>query len=639
VRNPRFWLVMLAVGAVLAFVIHDTTRTSPGPMAAVHAGITNCADCHGGWFGTMTQACLSCHEPISEQVDSASGLHGVLGRERAEACGSCHTDHHGANFQLVNERSFALADVPAVAQFDHAQIGFRMDGKHLEQECSKCHENADLAVLPEGATRFIGLSQDCTQCHKDSHEGRMQVACANCHGQLAFDQFEALEHPDLALVGGHAQVGCRDCHAKDGLHSLESVGERRRPLVRDCADCHTSPHRDGFVTGSCADCHQEDHTSFRDERLELTPEQHALSGFVLAKPHEELACEKCHAGEKFAARYPGRAQDRCNDCHTDPHRGQFRQTCVECHANTHFEPHNYTVARHEESSLPLTGRHVETQCNDCHTVPAEGQARRFRDTPNTCANCHGDAHRGHFDPDNACAKCHGTQSFRATIENSFDHGARTGFAIVGAHAQDGCESCHPRSELPDEHGRTFGRVDERFGKFTGCVTCHQKPHGRDFVGQPGCADCHSQTSFRAFPEKFDHGRWTGFSLDAAHAEQSCAACHAPLRKPDATGRTWKRAKGSRCADCHVDPHAAQFAVKGVTDCARCHDTKSFQESRFHHDRDSRFRLGKQHESLACDACHKKVRWNDRAIVRYRPLGRRCGDCHQSQKNLFRREKR
>jgi len=639
VKNPRAWLVGFAVAAVLAVVIADLSRTSPGPLTTVHGEVAACADCHGGWFGTMTRACLECHEPIGEQIDAAAGLHGVLGRERVEQCGSCHGEHHGEAFQLVNRRSFALAGVEDPLAFDHATIGFPMDGKHLDQECSRCHENADLAVLPKGQTRFVGLDRNCAGCHKDSHEGRMQVACANCHGQQAFDRFEAIEHPDLSIAGGHAKVGCRDCHAKDSLHSLESVGERRAALLRDCADCHQSPHRDGFVQGSCAECHDTDHKSFKDERLALTLEQHALSGFALAKPHEELACEKCHAGVAFAARYPGRKARRCDQCHTDPHRGQFESACIDCHATTHFAPHEYTVARHADTSLALTGRHVETKCNECHTVPAEGQPRRFRDTPNTCANCHADAHRGFFEPDGACAKCHGTASFRALVEGGFDHGVRAGFVVRGAHAQDGCESCHPRGPIPDESGRTFGRVEVQFGEFKGCVTCHQDPHGDGLLAQSGCTDCHSQTSFRAFPDGFDHGRWTGFALDGAHSKSKCSACHAPLRQPDPKGRTAKRARGDRCVDCHSDPHASQFVQKGATDCAKCHKTVSFSELRFFHDRDSRFRLGKQHQSLACDACHKPVRWKDRDIVRYRPLGRRCGSCHMAQKNLFHREKR
>ena len=92
-------------------------------------------------------------------------------------------------------------------------------------------------------------------------------------------------------------------------------------------------------------------------------------------------------------------------------------------------------------------------------------------------------------------------------------------------------------------------------------------------------------------------------------------------------------------DCHADPHAAQFARDGSTDCARCHTSESFASLRFFHDRDSRFRLGKQHESLECGACHKPVRFKDREVVRYRPLGRKCGSCHMAQKNIFHREKR
>jgi len=280
----------------------------------------------------------------------------------------------------------------------------------------------------------------------------------------------------------------------------------------------------------------------------------------------------------------------------------------------------------------------------------------FRGTPSRCERCHEDAHRGYFDrfaetlgrhASGTCAACHSTEAFSAIPDGVFDHGRWTGFPVRGAHAQSRCESCHPRSKEADRFGRSFGWVAAQFGTYTGCVTCHVDPHRGAFDtpdlpgevnGQTGCLRCHVETSFRLVSAAFDHARWTGFAVEGAHLEVGCAACHAPLAKPDAHGRTWGQAPGRRCADCHADPHAGQFRVKGRTDCARCHRSTGFADLRFDHDRDSRFRLGESHQGLACGACHQPVPEGPTKVVRYRPMARKCVDCHGAPTNPFRDRK-
>jgi hypothetical protein len=525
-------------------------------------------------------------------------------------------------------------------------------------------------VLEKGQRSFLCQSQDCASCHQDPHEGRYSaVSCAQCHGQVAFDELASEGHESqLALVGGHGDVACRTCHAADGPHSLEAVGAGRAPPARACAACHESPHAQEFVAASarlavrppeasCIVCHEGKHVSFREEAT-VTAAQHAASGFPIAEPHHEVECKECHGGAgDFRRRYPGRGPDECASCHDDPHGGQFRESplaptdCLLCHDRLRFEPHGYTVERHASTALPLNGSHLDAQCNACHLDPPARRPRVFRGTPAQCALCHADAHRGFFDrsPRGAsCDLCHYTTEFSHVAGDGFDHGRDTGFAIAGAHAEAACESCHPRSAEPDELGRTLGRVAEHFGKFEDCATCHKDPHGGSFDtldlpkkvdGKTGCARCHVETSFRTFPKAFDHGRWTGFALNGAHAKAECSTCHAPLREPDEAGRTWARAKGKRCAECHDDPHAGQFKKKDVTDCSRCHRSAvSFADLTFRHDLDSRFRLGENHEKLACGACHKTFRVGEAEVVRYRPLGAECADCHGSQMEPLKRRK-
>ncbi len=698
-RSARLWITVVSLAAVSLFALVDARRASPGPISSVHAridklqGRSGCSECHGGWFSTMTDSCQACHAPIREQMQGRHGLHGRLEPAVAQRCADCHSEHHGDGFAIVNDQSFRGAGAGSTKAFDHALVGFQMEGRHLEIGCADCHEHAADRVLLEKTTRYLGLAQDCASCHEDPHEGRMQVACAACHGQTKWDELHSLGHEKfLPLVGGHGDVSCRKCHAEDVPHSLESMGMRgARPAARDCAACHASPHSQPFSTGaaqlagmplgaSCVTCHAAEHTSFREQGLVISAEQHARSGFPLDVPHDKAACADCHAPAvaNFAERYPGRPKDACSVCHADPHGAQFAQgpfagqECTTCHDRERFEPHAFTLEKHALASLPLTGKHVETDCNACHRLPAPHSdgtkaPRTFHGTPSGCDACHRDAHGGFFEdvlasapaaatksaakpaPEHGqCALCHTTVAFAEIPPPGFDHARFTGFPVLGAHAQSECSSCHVPTPVPDESGRKFGRVEQHFGEFRGCVTCHADVHRGLFDGaklpaevdgRTDCARCHDETSFRSFSRAFDHGQWTGFDLVGAH-QAACSACHEPLRKPDAAGRTWQKALGAACADCHVDPHAGQFDGVGATKCAKCHTDTQPSFLSFNHDRDSRFPLREQHDGLDCSACHKASTSTDGLeVVRYRPLGRECVDCHGVQESVLMHRKR
>lgn len=676
-RSPRAWIAITSAAIVLYLGVGYVSRTSPGPLATVHerekklTGIGSCSNCHGGWLGSITNSCVECHANIGKQLEERGGLHGTLKPELARECARCHSDHRGLGFAMVNKLSFAEAGVPDRSKFDHRKIGYDMRGKHLEETCDKCHKNADAAVLPEGGKRFLGLTQDCAACHEDVHKGTMGQRCATCHGQEAWDRLHSEGHEKhLALVGGHGDVACRTCHAEgDPIHSLEAIGAGRELFARDCQHCHESPHRGEFTDGvallvskapgeGCIACHVAEHVAFKDESHKRMPAaRHACSGFPLTAPHDNVACEKCHAApegqeDTFAARYPGRAEGDCKACHEDVHRGQFAEGpfaaegCVGCHDRQHWEPPAFDVRKHERAKLPLTGRHATIECNECHERPEETKPRVFRGTPAICDACHEDAHQGYFgrfakelskDPAGTCARCHMTTAFKDVPAEGFDHKRWTAFPLEGAHAQSSCESCHRRSEKPDPKGRTFGWIEKRYGKVKGCVTCHADPHRGEFDreglpsrvdGREGCVRCHVETSFRTFPKGFDHGAWTGFVLDGKHAATGCSSCHAPLRKADRFGRTWGRAKSSACADCHADPHVGQFLIDGSIDCRRCHrSAEGFKDLAFRHNFDSRFALGRAHANVACDKCHKPERIGDAVVIRYRPVPRECADCH------------
>jgi len=686
--NPGIWIGILSTLGVIALAVRDIDTAAPGDLSAVHGrmdeliGSENCNQCHGGWGESMADACLQCHEVIGRQIHNEAGLHGAIGLLSEPVCGLCHGEHHGSSASLVNPQSFAMSGAGSVEDFDHELVGFRMVGNHLDLSCTECHENADVAVLVEGTQRFGGLDQSCTSCHEDAHEGRMVIDCATCHGQVAFDQLEAYGHEEyLPLEGGHAALACSECHANSGDHSLRSIGRATFDEdERTCLQCHDQPHRNQFlrdvasfieepVSESCSVCHLPEHMGFFASRAAVTEDLHELTGFDLDAPHNEAACRDCHgiSGTDFGLAHPQRKANDCAVCHEDPHDDQFdgqfgqKQECVDCHTPEGFEPHVFTLEMHAESELPISESHLELECNECHQDPVEGEARAFASMESACETCHEDGHQEFFteylegideerfdsrtELANAagCEVCHDATLFSDVAEERFDHSSSAGLAITGAHAQTDCESCHPRSGEPDYTGRTLGWVSEHFGTFEGCVTCHEDPHegqfdGGDFPlevdGQTDCARCHDASSFRALTDNFVHGDWTLYPLDGRHAELNCSACHEPLARPDEVGRTWGRAAGTTCNDCHADPHAGQFVVDDSISCERCHESASeFSRLVFEHDRDSTFELGEAHRGLDCGVCHPVVPIEPGLeLVRYRPLDSECVDCHGVQRD-------
>ena len=724
----RWTLTLLSAAVVVMAISWDAQDTGPGPITSVHAQVDEldggraCAVCHGtgpahlfGAAGTpeLAQACLDCHAPIQAQLDQAAGLHGQLEPAQQQLCGSCHVEHLGHDVPLTGERSFRLAGHVGPDGFDHSTVDFHLDGRHDALACVDCHLNADLAVLPEGESRYLDRTQRCIDCHEDPHEGAMKRGCEECHGQEHdFDDLSAFPHdPRFPLHFSHGGLSCADCHETGSDRSVEALSDADyaqdpiRAAWRSCASCHDSPHRDAFLAGlpglpapapgrdGCALCHSEEHRGWTGEEPHFESSWHGASGFALDAPHDGLDCAACHprdAGQGFAEAYPGRAADSCAACHQDMHQGQFDHPlyadrgCLSCHARDRFAPHGFDLDAHAATRFPLEQSHQQVDCEACHDQLLGGRGdpaalaqhadpcRVFRGTERACEACHADAHAGAFAareaelgpfPGGNCARCHDAGQFAQTID-PFDHFRWTGFALEGGHQTESCEDCHARSSLADELGRRFGRVAVLHpGDPAHCEGCHEDVHGGSFhadhlpssvAGRVGCDRCHTVELFGTLHQAFDHGAWTGYALDGAHAQAECASCHGEATELRRFGRVEDHYPGdaARCATCHSDPHDGLFQrpglrtrIQGRVGCARCHETLSFQaaalEGGFDHAQSTRFALSGAHAEASCSACHTELPRKDAQGRSFaRAAGRDCQSCHADpHQGQFQREGR
>jgi len=382
-----------------------------------------------------------------------------------------------------------------------------------------------------------GYEAECSTCHVRFSRNSQRTLCLDCHQEIA---------ADLAAGSGfHAQS--------------PDVGER------ECATCHTDHEgRDADVLGLVE-------ASF----------DHDLTRFALRDSHLEAACDGCHEDDQsFHA-----AATECVACHLedDRHLGNLGEDCAGCHRETTWADASYD---HELSSgYALTGAHDSLTCVSCHV------GEQYEETPTTCVGCHleDDSHMG--DNGTACADCHTTQSWAAT---TFDHFARTQFALVDSHAGLVCEDCHAGNKLEVE------TPDQ-------CVGCHLEDDAHDGVNGTECDTCHRETEW--LDVRFDHAVDTGFALNGAHATLDCAACHL---EPVA-----EALPGTTCIGCHEDddPHALQLG----DDCAACHAELTWVDDvRFDHDL-TPFPLLGTHGEVSCDDCHETHAFLDAPD--------QCVDCH------------
>lgn len=184
--------------------------------------------------------CIECHKMAID----AAGSEYMQFTFPDTTCSGCHPDIHkgeAARWLENNTCSFChTVDSWKKASFDHNLSRFKLEGKHRNVQCGKCHRNQNKTVLKP-------LSAVCSECHKDIHYGQFtenvggipRIHCEKCHSESAWKpvSFDHNKSSRFLLTGSHANIPCGKCHKTEST----PAGERfikYKPLGTACAECH-----------------------------------------------------------------------------------------------------------------------------------------------------------------------------------------------------------------------------------------------------------------------------------------------------------------------------------------------------------------------------------------------------------------
>ncbi|HKI77638.1 MAG TPA: hypothetical protein VKA26_03770 [Ignavibacteriaceae bacterium] len=488
------------------------------------------------------------------------------GDELKRDCADCHSS---TNWKIISSE----------IKFDHSTTGFELSGQHRIVNCINCHESLV----------FSKAKNDCNSCHKDIHQNSVSPTCSNCHSTknwLITNIKELHQMSRFPLVGVHEFQDCAQCHKKFSSLNFEVQGI-------ECVDCHRSNYmaaknpdhmQAGFPT-NCQQCHLINQTTWGFSNF-------VHEFFPLVGGHKINNCFSCHQQGTFN----GLSKD-CYSCHrqnyettTDPNhkQGNFSTDCSSCHTINGWRPANFD---HNITAFPLTGAHVNTNCNSCHT-------NGFTGTPTDCYSCHKSNYDNTTDPNHVssgfptdCKQCHTTSVWKPA---NFDHNA-TAFPLTGKHTTVSCQQCHANGYN---------------GTPTDCYSCHKSnydnttdPNHASSGFPTDCKQCHTTSAWS--PANFDHSS-TAFPLTGRHTTVSCNNCHLSGYAGTPTD----------CYSCHKskydntsDPNHS--AANFPTDCVQCHTTNGWTPASFDHD----------NQYFPIYSGRHNNRWNS------------CSDCHTNQNNF------
>lgn len=498
-------------------------------------------------------------------------------------------------------------------------------------KCLDCHkEIAQRLSTGRGFHARLGMKnpngKDCVRCHRE-HNGE---SFALVHWETPREHFDH-KQTGYALEGKHASVACEKCHTPAHMVAAE------RPLIQqkdpaksyfglspDCLTCHTDPHK-GQLGNECQRCHNVSDWKAAKQF------DHSKTRYPLTGLHAQVACEKCHKPDTAGGpvRYKDMKFDTCTACHTDPHRGAFKQRCEECHTTAGWKKLLPAfVFDHSRTKYPLLGLHARVSCIACHINGDFKKPLAFA----SCADCHKpDPHRGQFAsrPNKGeCVECHKVEGWKPSLFGVKEH-ATSKYPLEGKHAKVECAKCHTPAGKD-----TLYKV-----KFASCRDCHKDAHGGQFARAPyldRCESCHTVQDFHRSLFTIAKHRNTKFPLSGAHAAVICGECHkvGAAQRPDKIIPFYFDDR--TCTACHTDPHRGEFRERmeqpradgSKAGCEACHTAVKWKElHRFDHSKTA-FPLEGAHRGVACGDCHRPPAMETNLTnVDFRSAPKQCVACH------------
>jgi Cytochrome c7 and related cytochrome c len=543
---------------------------------------------------------------------------------------------------------FLGLSLPCAAQISPGPLSRAHQSLSGLTNCTTCHE------LSKGKPTFR-----CIECHREigsriaAHKGLhasfdiepgSSQKCRRCHSEHNGEDFvlikwdiKTFDHKKTGypLLGKHAGLACNKCHSAAHVSASERATIRVKDLNRTflgvspaCVTCHQDPHKNRLGP-DCLQCH-----NFSDwKAVKVGKFDHSKTRYPLTGLHARVPCQQCHtAGRDGKPRYTGIPFAHCEDCHTDPHRGGFQQTCEACHSTASWKQFSATeldkTFDHSKTKYPLLGKHATVACDDCHAGGDFKKPLAFQ----KCMDCHTpDPHGGQFShrqDKGECASCHTVNGFKPSTFGVKEH-AKTAYPLEGKHASLKCGQCHvPKGK------DTLYKL-----KFKNCTDCHKDPHGGQFTAAPylnRCEECHNLERFQPSTFSLARHQKTTFPLSGGHEAVACNDCHrlSAEFKPPSARYYWL---DTACTTCHKDAHRGQFdelmrragAGGKFHGCEVCHSAESWQElSHFDHSKTS-FPLLGAHLTTPCRACHKPSSPQIApALADFKVAPKQCEACHE-----------
>jgi hypothetical protein len=419
-------------------------------MAVQPTLVGKCLDCHGftaGHFDLPSEACATCHVPLSEATSLTRSEIARFPKPRSHLDPDFILSRHGHEARARGTSGVAASCATC----------------HSRNLCASCHVNAPespviTALAPDDRPPpYIGSlpvppshsTRDFLRTHGRDAE-RPEATCANCHARQSCMTCHMAAPPPavsaLPVAGPGRALGALLTRARPADHGRdfrEKHGPAANARPASCATCH--------VRESCASCH----VGAQARALAAMP----AGGGQIPDAHWKRVPPPNHTSD-FRERHGPEASARpatCETCHE-------RSSCLACHRPTggrqvEYHPSNF-LTRHPSSAYAR-----EASCSDCHN-PAQ-----------FCQSCHQKSglvavarigRRGYHDAFRGFSLGHG-QAARQSLES-----------CASCHAERDCTACHSSvggGFRFNPHGPGFNPARAAAKNSSTCIACHGRVPG------------------------------------------------------------------------------------------------------------------------------------------------------------------